>query len=65
MSGNKHDFAAGSPDPADDLPEWTDEMLDTAEFAIGGKVIRPATGYLGPNGVVRGRPRCAGARRSR
>ena len=21
-----------------------------------GKVIRPATGYLGPNGVVRGRP---------
>ncbi|WP_298812263.1 BrnA antitoxin family protein [uncultured Sphingomonas sp.] len=56
MSENKHDFAAGSPDPADDLPEWTDEMLDTAEFSIGGKVIRPATGYLGPNGVVRGRP---------
>jgi uncharacterized protein (DUF4415 family) len=40
----------------DDLPEWTDEMLDVAEFAIGGTVIRPATGYLGPNGVVRGRP---------
>ncbi len=39
-----------------DLPEWTDEMLDVAELAIGGKVIRPATGYLGPNGVVRGRP---------
>lgn len=56
MSENKHDFAAGSPDSADDLPEWTDEMLDTAEFSIGGKVIRPATGYLGPNGVVRGRP---------
>jgi hypothetical protein len=24
--------------------------------AVGGKVIRPASGYLGPNGVVRGRP---------
>jgi hypothetical protein len=56
MSGDKHDVEAGSPDPADDLPEWADEMLDTAEFAIGGKVIRPATGYIGPNGVVRGRP---------
>lgn len=43
-------------DPADDAPELTDEMLDIAEFSIGGKVIRPATGYLGPNGVVRGRP---------
>ena len=31
-------------------------MLDTAEFSIGGKVIRPAMGYLGPNGVLRGRP---------
>ena len=43
-------------DPADDAPELTDEMLDIAEFSIAGKVIRPATGYLGPNGVVRGRP---------
>lgn len=40
----------------DDLPEWTDEMLDVAAFAIGGTVIRPATGTLGPNGAVRGRP---------
>ena len=40
----------------DDAPEWTDEMFDAAQFSIGGKVIRPATGYLGPNGVVRGRP---------
>ncbi|WP_374143966.1 hypothetical protein [Sphingomonas sp.] len=23
---------------------------------MGGKVIRPATGYLGPNGMIRGRP---------
>jgi uncharacterized protein (DUF4415 family) len=30
----------------DDAPEWTDEMFDRAEFAIGGKVIRPATGTL-------------------
>ena len=40
----------------DDAPEWTQEMFDTAEVAIGDKVIRPASGYLGPNGVVRGRP---------
>lgn len=56
MSENKHDIAASSLDPADDAPEWTDEMFEIAEFSIGGKVIRPATGYLGPNGVVRGRP---------
>jgi uncharacterized protein (DUF4415 family) len=56
MSENKPDIAAGWLDPADDAPELTDEMLDIAEFSIGGKVIRPATGYLGPNGVVRGRP---------
>ena len=30
----------------DDSPEWTDEMFDRAEFAIGDKVIRPATGTL-------------------
>ncbi len=39
-----------------DLPEWTDEMFDVAAFSVGGKVIREATGYLGPNGVIRGRP---------
>ena len=43
-------------DPSDDAPEWTDEMADHAELAIGGKVIRPATGYLGPNGFVKGCP---------
>lgn len=56
MTENKPNSEAGWLDPADDAPEWTDEMFDTAEFSIGGKVIRPATGYLGPNGVVRGRP---------
>ncbi|MDX5985949.1 BrnA antitoxin family protein [Sphingomonas echinoides] len=56
MTENKPAIAAVSLDPADDAPEWTDEMFDVAEFSISGKVIRPATGYLGPNGVVRGRP---------
>ena len=27
-----------------------------AEVSVGGAVIRPVTGYLSPNGVVRGRP---------
>lgn len=56
MSENMADTGVGWLDPADDAPELTDELLDIAEFSIGGKVIRPATGYLGPNGVVRGRP---------
>ena len=54
-SVSKPASARGSLDPADDAPEWIDEMFEIAEFAIGGKVIRPATGYLGPN-AVRGRP---------
>ena len=40
----------------DDAPELTEEMMEIAELRVGGKVIRPATGYLGPNGVVGGRP---------
>jgi uncharacterized protein (DUF4415 family) len=56
MSESKPDTGAAWLDPADDAPELTDEMLDVAEFSIAGKVIRSATGYLGPNGVVRGRP---------
>mgnify|MGYP002651195980 CR=1 FL=1 len=56
MSENKHDSAASLLDPADDSPEWTEEMFEVAELAIGGKVVRPATGYMGPDGVVRGRP---------
>lgn len=40
----------------DDAPELTDEMVEIAELRIGDRVIQPATGYLGPNGVVRGRP---------
>lgn len=56
MSESKPNSAADWLDPADDAPELTDDMLEIAEFSIGGKVVRPATGYLGPNGVVRGRP---------
>ena len=36
----------------DDAPEWPDEVWDRAQFSIGGKVIRPATGTL----TRRGRP---------
>ncbi len=40
-----------------------DEVFDMVAYIVGGKVIRPATGYLGPNGMVRGRMRRRGARR--
>ena len=40
----------------DEAPELTEAFFRHAEHAIGDRVIRPATGYLGPNGVVRGRP---------
>ena len=56
MSESKPNSGTVWLDPADDAPEWTDEMFDITAFSIGSKVIRPATGYLGPNGVVRGRP---------
>jgi uncharacterized protein (DUF4415 family) len=39
----------------DDSPEWTEEMFRAAAIYRGDKLIRPATGVLGPNGVV-GRP---------
>ena len=59
MSESKPASASEWIDP-DDAPELTEEMLDIAEYSIGGKVVRPATGYLGPNGIVRGRPPSAG-----
>jgi uncharacterized protein (DUF4415 family) len=40
----------------DDAPELTAELAAVGELRVGGKVVRPATGHLGPNGVVRGRP---------
>jgi uncharacterized protein (DUF4415 family) len=30
----------------DDIPEWTDEMFDQAEFRIGDRIIRPGTGNI-------------------
>ena len=36
----------------DTPPEWPDEVWSRAQIAIGGKVIRPATGTL----TRRGRP---------
>ena len=30
----------------DDTPEWTNEQLDRAEIAVGGKVVRAVTGTL-------------------
>jgi uncharacterized protein (DUF4415 family) len=43
----------------DDGPEWTDDQIARAKFAIGDKVIRPAQGTLtrGP-----GRPRLDAAK---
>src|SRR5262245_26225079 len=42
----------------DDAPELSDEILDRAEIAIGGKVIRPASGTL----TKPGRPKKANAK---
>jgi uncharacterized protein (DUF4415 family) len=47
MSESNENSDPGSVDPdfdPDDAPEWPDEVWDRAEFAIGDKVIRPATG---------------------
>lgn len=30
----------------DEAPPWADDVFERAEFAIGGKVIRPVTGTL-------------------
>ena len=54
MSGKSDGSKSAWVDPDDGL-EWTDEMFDHAEVAIGGKVIRPATGKIGQTG--RGRPK--------
>jgi len=43
-----------------EMPEWTGDQWDRAEFAIGGKVIRPASGTL----TKPGRPRSAAPKKS-
>jgi uncharacterized protein (DUF4415 family) len=30
----------------EDTPPWTEDQLDRAELAVGGKVVRPANGTL-------------------
>jgi len=45
MDGNGADTNASWQDP-DDPPEWPEEVWKRAEIAIGGKVVRPATGTL-------------------
>ena len=51
MSAKERNSKSNWIDP-DDAPEWPDEAWDRAELAIGGKVIRKATGTL----TKRGRP---------
>lgn len=45
MSESRTDLDSNWVDP-DDAPEWPDEVWARAEIAIGGKIIRPATGTL-------------------
>ncbi len=45
----------------DEMPEWTDDQLDRAELAVGGKVVRPGRGTLTR---PRGRPKSAASKRS-
>ncbi|MEA3003725.1 MAG: hypothetical protein QOH81_2513 [Sphingomonadales bacterium] len=51
MNANKGNSKGNRADP-DDAPEWPDEVWQRAEIAVGGKVVRPATGTL----TRRGRP---------
>lgn len=54
MSANGKNLPPEWDDP--DLPEWTDDMFEHAEARVGGKLIRPATGYLSKEGFKVGRP---------
>ena len=44
-----------------EMPEWTEDQLKRAEFAIGNKIIRPARGTLTR---PPGRPKAAAPKRS-
>ena len=43
-----------------EMPEWTDDQIARAEFAIGSRLVRPATGTL----TKRGRPRSEAPKQS-
>jgi hypothetical protein len=51
MTAKTRDTESSWVDP-DDGPELTEEMIEAAEIAVGGRVIRPARGRLGPDGVL-------------
>ncbi|MDB5692787.1 MAG: hypothetical protein JWO81_1850 [Alphaproteobacteria bacterium] len=51
MSVNERNSKANWVDP-DDAPEWPAEAWERAEIAVGGKLVRPASGTL----ARRGRP---------
>jgi uncharacterized protein (DUF4415 family) len=51
VTERKHDTMDDWVDP-DEAPEWPDEVWDPAQFSVGGKVVREATGTL----TKRGRP---------
>ena len=51
MIANEDDTTRKWSDP-DDAPEWDEEVFGRAEIAVGGKVVREATGTL----TRRGRP---------
>lgn len=51
MTGKERDSNGNWIDP-DDAPEWSDEVWNRAQVAVGGKIVRPATGTL----TRRGRP---------
>ncbi len=45
MPKNESDLNTTWTDP-DDAPEWDDEDFQKAEFKIGDRVVRPATGTM-------------------
>jgi uncharacterized protein (DUF4415 family) len=55
MTESKRNISAEWVDP-DDAPELDDEFFETAQYSVDGKVIRPATGVLTKDGVVRTKP---------
>jgi hypothetical protein len=51
MSAKERDTKLSLSDE-DEIVEWSDEVSERAEIAVGGKVVRPASGML----TERGRP---------
>jgi BrnA antitoxin of type II toxin-antitoxin system len=62
MTGKSKSDEAPWIDP-DDAPDLTEEMLRAAAIYRGGVLVRPATGKLGPNGIIPLQPGDRGAGR--